>query len=76
MAEIGYTQQVGWTVDTFGWRGARTQDIIARSLRLAAPNAVYVMHVGIQSRDGLALPTIIEALRASGYGFATVAALD
>jgi peptidoglycan/xylan/chitin deacetylase (PgdA/CDA1 family) len=76
MAEIGYTQQVGWTVDTFGWRGARTQDIIARALRLAAPNAVYVMHVGVQSRDALALPTIIEELRARGFGFATVATLD
>jgi peptidoglycan-N-acetylglucosamine deacetylase len=76
MAEIGYTQQVGWTVDTFGWRGARTQDIIARALGLAAPNAVYVMHVGIPSRDALALPSIIEGLRARGYGFAIVAALD
>jgi peptidoglycan-N-acetylglucosamine deacetylase len=76
MAEIGYTQQVGWTIDTLGWRGARTQDIISRSLRLAAPNAVYVMHVGVQSRDALALPTIIDELRARGYGFATVAALD
>jgi peptidoglycan/xylan/chitin deacetylase (PgdA/CDA1 family) len=76
MAEIGYTQQVGWTVDTFGWRGARTQDIIARALRLAGPNAVYVMHVGVQSRDALALPTIIDELRARGFGFATVAALD
>ena len=76
MAEIGYTQQVGWTVDTLGWRGAPTQDIISRSLRLAGPNAVYVMHVGVQSRDALALPTIIDELRARGYGFATVAALD
>ena len=75
MAEIGYTQQVGWTVDTLGWRGARTQDIIFRALRLAAPNAVYVMHVGVQSRDALALPTIIEELRARGFGFATVAQL-
>jgi peptidoglycan/xylan/chitin deacetylase (PgdA/CDA1 family) len=76
VGEIGYTQQVGWTIDTLGWRGAPVQDIIARSLRLAAPNAVYVMHVGSQSRDGVALPTIIEQLQAMGYGFATVATLD
>lgn len=75
-AEIGYTQQVGWTVDTLGWRGAPVQSIVDRSLRLAAPNAVYVMHVGVQSRDGPALPLIIEGLRAAGYGFATVATLD
>jgi len=74
-AEIGYTQQVGWTIDTLGWRGAPVQDIVARSLRLAAPNAVYVMHVGIQSRDGPALGSIVEGLEEMGYGFATVATL-
>ncbi|MDQ6672045.1 MAG: polysaccharide deacetylase family protein [Chloroflexota bacterium] len=72
----GYTQQVGWTIDTLGWRGSPVQNIVDRSLRLAAPNAVYVMHVGIQSRDGPALPTIIEGLKEMGYGFATVATLD
>ena len=75
VADIGYTQQVGWTIDTLGWRGAPVQDIINRSLRLAAPNAVYVMHVGVQSRDGPALPTIIEGLESMGYGFATVGTL-
>jgi len=75
VADIGYTQQVGWTIDTLGWRGAPVQDIIARSLRLAQPNAVYVMHVGIQSRDGPALGSIIEGLEDMGYGFATVATL-
>jgi peptidoglycan/xylan/chitin deacetylase (PgdA/CDA1 family) len=75
-AEIGYTQKVGWTVDTLGWRGAPIQDIVARSLRLAAPNAIYVMHVGVESRDGPALPAIIDGLREQGYGFATVAQLN
>jgi hypothetical protein len=42
---------------------------------LAAPNAVYVMHLGSQSRDGPALASIIEGLRDLGYGFATVASL-
>jgi peptidoglycan/xylan/chitin deacetylase (PgdA/CDA1 family) len=74
--EIGYTRKVGWSIDTLGWRGARVQDIVARSLRLAAPNAIYVMHVGVQSRDGPALPTIIAGLRDQGYGFATVASLE
>jgi peptidoglycan-N-acetylglucosamine deacetylase len=73
--EAGYNQQVGWTIDTLGWRGSPVQSIVSRSLRLAAPNAVYVMHVGIQSRDGPALPAIIEGLEAMGYGFATVATL-
>jgi peptidoglycan/xylan/chitin deacetylase (PgdA/CDA1 family) len=73
--ESGYDQQVGWTIDTLGWRGSSVQNIVARSLRLATPNAVYVMHVGIQSRDGPALPSIIEGLKELGYGFATVATL-
>jgi peptidoglycan/xylan/chitin deacetylase (PgdA/CDA1 family) len=76
MTAVGYTQQVGWTVDTLGWRGVPVQSIVSRSLRLAAPNAVYVMHVGIESRDGPALQQVIDGLRAQGYGFATVAALD
>ena len=76
VAELGYSQQVGWTIDTLGWRGAPVQSIVDRSLRLAAPNAVYVMHVGIQSRDGPALPAIIEGLEAMGYGFGTVAVLN
>jgi peptidoglycan-N-acetylglucosamine deacetylase len=76
VVDIGYTVQVGWNIDTLGWRGAPQQDIVNRSLRLAGPNAIYVMHVGIQSRDGPALPTIIAGLASMGYGFATVAALD
>jgi peptidoglycan/xylan/chitin deacetylase (PgdA/CDA1 family) len=75
VAGIGYSQQVGWTIDTLGWRGAPVQDIVSRSLHLAAPNAVYVMHVGIESRDGPALPTVIEGLESMGYGFALVSAL-
>jgi len=75
VAELGYTQQIGWTVDTLGWRGAPAQAIVDRSLRLAAPNAVYVMHVGVQSRDGPALAAVIAGLQSLGYGFATVAAL-
>ncbi|MBV9175300.1 MAG: polysaccharide deacetylase family protein [Chloroflexi bacterium] len=74
-AEIGYSMQVGWTIDTLGWRGVPVQSIIDRSLRLAAPNAIYVMHVGAGSRDGPALQSVIDGLRAQGYGFATVAAL-
>jgi peptidoglycan/xylan/chitin deacetylase (PgdA/CDA1 family) len=76
VADAGYSEQVGWTVDTLGWRGAPVQAIVDRSLRLAAPNAIYVMHVGVESRDGPALPAVIDGLRDQGYGFAIVAALD
>jgi peptidoglycan/xylan/chitin deacetylase (PgdA/CDA1 family) len=76
VADIGYTLQVGWTIDTLGWRGSPVQAIVDRCLRLAAPNAIYVMHVGVQSRDGPALQLVIDGLRGEGFGFATVAALD
>jgi peptidoglycan/xylan/chitin deacetylase (PgdA/CDA1 family) len=72
VASTGFTKKVGWTIDTLGWRGVPTQDIVDRSLRLAAPDAIYVMHVGRVSRDALALPTIITNLRNRGYGFVTV----
>jgi peptidoglycan-N-acetylglucosamine deacetylase len=72
-AAVGYTAKVGWSVDSLGWRGIAASDIVARCLRLAAPDAIYVMHVGRESRDALALPAIVDGLREQGYGFVTVA---
>jgi peptidoglycan/xylan/chitin deacetylase (PgdA/CDA1 family) len=71
----GYTQKVGWTVDTYGWRGAPSSEIVERSLRLAAPRAIYVLHVGHTSQDGPALAQIVTGLRERGYGFVTVQAV-
>ena len=51
VAPAGYTRKVGWTVDSLGWRGAAASDIVARCLKLAAPGAVYVFHVGHASQD-------------------------
>jgi peptidoglycan/xylan/chitin deacetylase (PgdA/CDA1 family) len=65
----GYTHKVGWTVDSLGWRGVLSSEIIARCLRLAAPGAVYVFHVGRASQDAVALPHIIAGLRDRGFGF-------
>ncbi len=74
-AAAGYTRKVGWTVDTLGWRGASAGDIVERSLRLAAPGAIYVLHVGHTSQDGPALARIVTGLRARGYGFVAVDSL-
>jgi peptidoglycan-N-acetylglucosamine deacetylase len=71
----GYTRKVGWTVDTLGWRGASASDIVERSLRLAAPGAIYVLHVGRASQDGPALARIVTGLRERGFGFVTIEAL-
>ena len=65
----GYTQKIGWTVDSLGWRGTASAEIVTRSLKLAAPGAVYVFHVGRSSQDAIALPQIIQGLRKRGFGF-------
>ena len=65
----GYSQKIGWTVDSLGWRGTPSAEIVARCLRLAAPGAVYVFHVGRASQDAIALPQIIRGLRDRGFGF-------
>lgn len=71
----GYSVVVMWTVDTLGWAGRDIDEITRRVLDGAAPGAIYLMHVGAESRDAAALPGIIEELRAEGYDFVTIAQL-
>lgn len=72
IAARGYAYNVLWTVDSRGWMRYSAGAIIERCLRLAEPGAIYVMHVGADSQDALALPAVIEGLRAAGYAFETV----
>jgi peptidoglycan/xylan/chitin deacetylase (PgdA/CDA1 family) len=76
VAPTGYTRQAGWTVDSLGWRGLAVPDIVARCLRLAAPGAVYLFHVGSLSRDGPALGAVVAGLRERGFAFATMDGLE
>lgn len=71
-AAAGYGTIVMWTVDSLGWNGAPADAIVERCLVQAAPGAIYVLHVGSESQDAVALPRVIAGLRAAGYGFATV----
>lgn len=73
VAAAGYSVVAMWTVDTFGWRRISADEIVDRSLSLAEPGAIYIMHVGSESQDAGALPRIIEGLRAAGYA---IVALD
>jgi len=68
----GYTYNVMWTVDSWGWRGIPAQEIVQRCLSLAEPGAIYIFHVGSASQDALALQAIIDGLRRAGYSFGTV----
>ena len=76
VAPTGYTRHAGWTVDSLGWQGHSAPEIVVRCLRLAAPRAIYLFHVGSAARDGPALGAIVSGLRQRGYGFVTLEGLD
>ena len=76
---------VRWTVDSLGWQGtmsgARDAAFVTqRVIAAATPGEIVLMHVGSNPDDhsmldAAALPGIIAALRAQGYGFVTLDAL-
>lgn len=77
---LGYTA-VGWTVDTLGWEGTSLGQSVAsvrtRALAHLEPGEIMLMHVGANpsdhsTLDGDALPGIINAIKARGYGFTTL----
>jgi peptidoglycan-N-acetylglucosamine deacetylase len=76
VAQTGFTRKVGWTVDSGGWRGWPAADILRHCLLAAEPGAIYVLHVGGDSQDRLALGPLIAGLRERGYSLATVAELS
>ena len=67
--DAGYRYNMMWTIDTLGWRRITSAEIIARCMRLVEPGAIILMHVGVESRDGPTLPTLIANLREQGYSF-------
>jgi peptidoglycan/xylan/chitin deacetylase (PgdA/CDA1 family) len=80
---LGYVG-VRWTVDTLGWQGTSggmtVQRVIDRVLAGLQPGEIVLMHVGSHPTDrsmldAAALPSIIDAIRARGYGFVTMSAL-
>ena len=73
VAALGYDYNVMWTVDSRGWMGLSAAEITRRCIDLAEPGGLYVFHVGSASADAEAPPDIIGQLRATGYGFVTVA---
>jgi peptidoglycan/xylan/chitin deacetylase (PgdA/CDA1 family) len=80
---IGYGA-IRWTVDTLGWKGTSggitTQQVIDRALGALQPGEIVLMHIGSNpddssTLDANALPTVIDRMRAAGYGFVTLDAL-
>ena len=78
--QLGYGA-IGWSVDTLGWEGrsgGTVDDIVARVRAALRPGAIVLMHLGANPDDGTtydatALPAVIAAVRAAGYGFMTLA---
>jgi peptidoglycan/xylan/chitin deacetylase (PgdA/CDA1 family) len=76
---LGYAS-IRWTVDTWGWMGMAEQTVAGakqRVLRYLMPGEIVLMHLG-SSRDrstidSKALPRVIQAVRARGYRFVTLA---
>jgi peptidoglycan/xylan/chitin deacetylase (PgdA/CDA1 family) len=80
---LGYVG-VRWTVDSLGWQGTSggmtVQKVADRVLGALQPGEIVLMHVGSHPTDhsmldAAALPQIIDAIRARGYGFVTLGAL-
>jgi peptidoglycan/xylan/chitin deacetylase (PgdA/CDA1 family) len=81
--DLGYVA-VRWTVDTLGWQGTSNggsaQRVTDRAVGALQPGEIVLMHVGSNPDDGTtfdadALPAMIAAMRAQGYGFVTLDAL-
>lgn len=70
-----------WTVDTLGWKGTSggqsADSVYQRVMKGLKPGAIVLMHIGSNPDDGStldadALPRMIDAIRAAGYGFVTL----
>jgi peptidoglycan/xylan/chitin deacetylase (PgdA/CDA1 family) len=68
----GYAFNVLWSLDSYGWRGIPSDEIVERVTSMVAPGAIIIMHVGSASQDGPALQEVIDELRAMGYTFASL----
>jgi peptidoglycan/xylan/chitin deacetylase (PgdA/CDA1 family) len=68
---------ITWDVDPRDWSLPGTEEIYSNITSNAGPGSIILMHDGGGPRDETlaALPRIIDALRARGYGFETVSAL-
>jgi peptidoglycan/xylan/chitin deacetylase (PgdA/CDA1 family) len=67
-------QTITWDVDPADWSNPGSGAVYSRIVDAAQPGSIILMHDGGGDRSGTlaALPSIIDTLRARGYGFATV----
>jgi len=63
--ELGYLG-VFWTLDTLDWETDATPESVIERASRAGPGTIVLMHCGSQ-QGAVALPAVIENLRAAGY---------
>lgn len=72
---LGY-ETVIWSVDSRDWMNPGVGSIVNRVTRQAFPGAILLFHASDTCKQtDLALPTVIEELRASGYRLVTLGEL-
>lgn len=72
---MGY-QVIQWNTDSLDWMNPGVPNIIQRVLTKVVPGDIILMHASDSCKQThLALPAIIDGLRAKGYQFATVTEL-
>ena len=73
--QMGYTV-IQWHTDSLDWMNPGVEQIKARVLTKVVPGDIILMHASDSSKQTyLALPAIIDGLRAKGYSFVTVSEL-
>lgn len=73
-AQAAHTTLVMWTIDTIDWRPLSSPAyMVSKVRRLAAPGSLILMHP--TDRTVIALPQIIQQLKAQGYRLVTVSRL-
>jgi peptidoglycan-N-acetylglucosamine deacetylase len=73
--ELGF-ETVIWAVDSLDWKNPGPDYMIDRVLKRAFPGAIILCHASDSSKEiHLALPRIIQGLRAKGYKLVTLSKL-
>jgi len=67
VAAVGYRYELLWTVDTLGWKGVPTDQVVARAMAQLEPGEIVLMHVGQASTDADALVPLLDRIADAGY---------
>ncbi|MFZ5814497.1 MAG: polysaccharide deacetylase family sporulation protein PdaB [Bacillota bacterium] len=67
--DLGYATVI-WSVDSLDWKNPGVNVIVNRTVKLAHPGAIILMHASDSCKQtDQALPTVLRTLRQQGYRF-------